>query len=296
MYNIRYMKTLAQYARLFQAHTVQITGSRVFYREANPSAKRTIIVVHGITGTHYSMLQAAGVWAESSDHVIVLDLPGHGKSDKIPIKDFTDLADWLHQFIEQVFPNGDFLLMGNSFGSNICAAYAQTHGLRGNSTMVLGAPIPRINRLLYPIERLTARLSDKIAMQIYYTNPLVEPVRISILLARRRDQELRLRVQECMRSEGPLVQHSYAFGSMMPANYTYKPFSRPVDSNLKDRVLAVIGKDDTVAGRKSAEVISNWLGSDRVIVVPKCGHLVHIEAVPELTKAIDILWSRFHNG
>ena len=281
------MKSLVDYAALFTEHTLRLARNvNVYYREANPNGRRTIIVVHGITGTHYSMLQAAGVWAEAGDHVIAIDLPGHGKSDPIAIRSFHDLADWLHEVIEKVYPEGDYILMGNSFGSNVCAGYASIYGLRGGSSMVLGAPIPSINRVLRSIERLTATLPNRLTLRIYYANRAVEPLRMMVLLGQQKNQEARKMLRESIRSEGPLVRHRYAFGHLMPHYYAYDPYSRELPDDVACRTIAVIGEKDRVAGRTSIRAMQRWLGDDRVKRVPHSGHLVHIEAVPELTEAI----------
>ena len=287
------MKSLADYAKLFHSHTLTLTdGAKVHYVEANKGAKKTIIVVHGITGTHYSMLQMCGVWAERGDHVIAFDLPGHGKSDRISIGDFTHLADWLNECITKTYPKGDFILMGNSFGSSVCAAYAYSYGLRGQSGLVLGAPIPDVHKVIRTLEKISTRLPDKLISVIYYQNRLIEMVRMWVLLSTLRSKQLRGRVRESLRSEAKLVQHAYAFRQLMPHNYEYNPFARAIDDLLRQKTRVVYGKKDRIAGKSVGKAMRQWIGDDYVIEVKQSGHLVHVEAVAELTEAVDDLWKR----
>jgi pimeloyl-ACP methyl ester carboxylesterase len=264
-------------------------GAKVHYVEANKDAKKTIIVVHGITGTHYSMFQMTGVWAERGDHVITFDLPGHGKSDRIAIGDFTHLADWLDECISTLYPKGNFVLMGNSFGSSVCAAYAYTYGLRDSSGLVLGAPIPDVHKVIRFLEKISTRLPDKLISVVYYQNRLIEMIRIWALLSTLRSKQLRSRVRESLRSEAKLVQHSYAFRQLMPYNYKYNPFARTIDDLLRQKTRVVYGKKDKIAGKSVGKAMRQWIGDDYVIEVKSSGHLVHVEAVPELTDAVDEL-------
>lgn len=286
------MKSLAEYATLFATRTLTLaSGESVHYREANPAAKRTIIIIHGITGTHYSMLQMAGVWAERGDHVIAIDLPGHGKSDRIAISEFNHLADWLNEVILAIYPTGNFILMGNSFGSSVCAAYAAKYGLRDKSGLVLGAPIPSVNVVLRQLERLSTIIPDWIVMKVYYQNLLLELIRMRVLLARFSSKQLRGRLRESLRSEAALVQHGYAFGHLMPYNYAASPLQTPLIEDVRRRTMVVHGVKDRIAGRDVNRRMREWLGDDQVIVAPRSGHLVHIEAIPELDQAIDRLTS-----
>lgn len=281
-------KTLADYAHLFGSYMLTLkNGDKVHYVEANPKGKRTIIVVHGITGTHYSMLQMAGPWAERGDRVIVLDLPGHGKSSRIELTDFVHLADWLDEIIKQIYPQGDFALVGNSFGSSVCVAYALTHGLRGESGMVLGAPIPHVHKLIRLLEKISTRLPDSFVAKVYYENNLIELLRMWALLSTLRSRQLRERSRESLRSEAPLVQHAYAFRYLMPHNYAYDPFSRPLSKKLQAKTRVIHGSKDKIAGKQVGKSVRRWIDEKYVVEVKQSGHLVHIEAVPELTAAID---------
>lgn len=282
------MKTLAEYAQLFHSHTMTLpNGAAVHYLEANKGAKKTILVVHGITGTHYSMLQMAGAWAERGDHVIVVDLPGHGQSAQINVANFTHLAEWLHEIIVKLYPKGKFVLVGNSFGSSVCAAYALLYGLREGSGMVLGAPIPSVHKVIRMLEKLSTKLPDTFVRKVYYQNNVIELVRMWALLSTVRSKKKRERLRESLRSEAALVQHGYAFRQLMPHNYAYQPFLKPLSRELQQKTRVVYGAKDKIAGKHAGSAMRRWIDDKYVIEVKQSGHLVHIEAIPELTQAVD---------
>jgi pimeloyl-ACP methyl ester carboxylesterase len=282
------MKTLQQLAEQFAELDAEISGNSVHYAEANPDASLPIIVVHGLTGTHYSMFQMAGVWAEQGKHVIAIDLPGHGASDEIEIRTFDDVADWLDRVISRLIPSGDFLLVGNSFGCGVVVAYTHKFGLRGKSRMILTAPIPSISPFYYRLERLTAGVNDRIARLFYYENRLLEPLRTSVLLGDSKNRMLRARVSESIRSEGHLVKHRYAFMHLMPANYTADPLSKKLPEDVAVRTMSFSGDADAIAPKSVHDHMKRIVGQKRVVEIANCGHLVHIEGVVRVTEALNL--------
>ncbi len=283
------MKTLKHYATLFTEQTIYLgDGTKVHFREANAGASKTYIVVHGLTGTHYSMLQMAGVWAERGIHVIALDLPGHGKSDRIEVTHFRDMGVWLHDVIETVFPDGAFTLVGNSFGSSVCMTYVQQFGLRPGCTLLLGAPIPTVSKTWRSLERLSTKLPDGLVMRVYYQNNLIEFIRMWVLLGNIQRKLLRERTRESIRSEAAMVQHRYAFSMLMPALYRHNPFDDVLEPSVIERTMSVTGAKDRIAGSKTAKTMQRLLGDHRVLI-GNSGHLVHVEALPEVDEALHIL-------
>jgi pimeloyl-ACP methyl ester carboxylesterase len=282
------MKTLADYSTLFASRAVQLQGGQhVHYLEANPGAKKTIFVVHGITGTHYSMLQMAGVWAERGAHVLVVDLPGHGKSDRVQTQHFRDLADWLHEVINKLVPDRAITLVGNSFGSAVCFSFIAHYSLPEGSRVVLGAPTPTISRLSSGLEQASKLFPEWVLNHGYYRNPLVEFIRMRVLLADIKNDHLRSRLRESLRSEAKIVQHKYAMG-LLQHMYRDEPYKLPLSDEIHKNIIVVYGDSDKIAGRNVGDVIRQRLPYAQIIEAPLCGHLVHIEAVEPLTEAVGL--------
>lgn len=282
-------ETLAYYATFFEEKMVRLPdGKKVFYREANPGAGQAILVVHGITGTHYSMLQMAGVWAERGSHVIVVDLPGHGRSDRIHAEHFRDLADWLAAVIRQLVPAQPITLVGNSFGSSVCFSYLSHYELPTGSRVVLGAPTPIISRLSSTLEQASKLIPEWLLNYGYYRNPLVEFIRMAVLLADLRNDLMRLRLRESLRGEAKVVQHKYAM-SLTALMARDKPYELPLKSDeIHENIHVVYGDSDKIAHGRTGEVMVQILPRAQIIRAQKCGHLVHIEAIASLNKAVGL--------
>ena len=283
------MKSLAYYEQLFTLKSMLLPGGeKVVYREANPHAKKTIVVVHGITGTHYSMLQMAGPWAERGARVIMPDLPGHGGSDRIAVKRFNEIADWLHVVIKKFDIDGPFTLVGNSFGSAVCFSYICLNDLPDGSRVVLGAPTPTISLLSTRLEQASKLFPEWMLNHWYYRNRLVEWIRMKVLLADMKNDMLRDRLRESLRSEAKVVQHKYAM-TLTGLMAHDRPFSQKLRSpEIQDHIYVVFGDKDKIAGPDVAEQMRAILPHAIMLRAKNCGHLVHIEATASLDVAVDI--------
>lgn len=283
------LQSLAYYEQFFEHKITQLEdGHVVSYRESNPDAEKTIVVVHGITGTHYSMLQMAGAWAERGAHVIALDLPGHGGSDRIQAKHFKDIADWLHEVITHLSLTQTLTLVGNSFGSAVCFSYLCHYDLPKGSNVVLGAPTPTISRLSTRLEQASKLFPERLLNYAYYRNRLVESIRMRVLLADIKNDHLRDRLRESLRSEAKAVQHKYAM-SLTALMARDKPFYQPLRSDdVQYQITVIHGDTDKIAHPEVNRHMREILPYATIIEAPKSGHLVHIEALDSLDRAVGI--------
>lgn len=281
------LQTLAYYEQFFQHKTITLDdGLAVSYRESHPDAEKTIVVIHGITGTHYSMLQMAGVWAERGAHVIALDLPGHGGSDRIHAEHFKDVADWLHRVFAYLSLEKAFTLVGNSFGSAVCYSYLSHYNLPAGSTVVLGAPTPTISKLSTRLEQASKLFPERLLNYAYYRNRLVESIRMRVLLADIKNDHLRDRLRESLRSEAKLVQHKYAM-TLTGLMARDKPFFQPLHSiEVQQSIIVVHGDTDRIAHPEVNRYMHEILPHATIIEAPNSGHLVHIEALESLNRAV----------
>jgi pimeloyl-ACP methyl ester carboxylesterase len=123
---------------------------------------------------------------------------------------------------------------------------------------------------------------------LYYRNRLAEPFRIAYLLSNVSSSQLRSRVRESIRSEAALVQHSYAFKVLMPALYASNPFDLPLSPDIAAKTIIVSGSSDRIVGAHGLRALHSWHPSG-MVSAQNSGHLVHIEALPEIEKALQRL-------
>jgi len=120
-----------------------------FYREINPEAKKTLILLHGWntvgSGSWRSFLE---LFENSQFHVLAPDLPGFAKTP-VPPKIWLaqDYAIWLQQFLQKYSSLtgknlNNFYLMGHSFGGGIATIFTS----QNNSVQKLILASPAIVR------------------------------------------------------------------------------------------------------------------------------------------------------
>lgn len=89
-----------------------------------------LVLVHGITES--SATWAPLVPALAEDHqVIVVDLRGHGSSDRRPPYDLLTFASDVRRVLDDVGVGGDAVLVGHSLGGTVVTAFAGAFACRG---------------------------------------------------------------------------------------------------------------------------------------------------------------------
>lgn len=105
------------------------------------NGSQAIILVHGLGLSHRYLMPTAELLA-SEYRVYVPDLPGHGKSGKLPrALDVAGLADWLAAWILQT-GIGRATLFGNSLGCQIIADLAARYPERVEGAVLQGPTTP----------------------------------------------------------------------------------------------------------------------------------------------------------
>lgn len=277
---------LKQAAKFFNTHSLRLAdnGATVHYREAQEGSTKACVILHGLTGTSYSMLLLADAYRRRGWRVVVPDLPGHGSSSAIPVKHMHDLADWLYAVLRQLCPEPT-VLVGDSFGSSVALTYAQKYRLSPVTRLVLGAPIPTLDSVLKVVDRVFACTPDAAARRLYYTNRLLLGMRTNFLLAQRHRSDYRRLVEECIAIEGAQANHRYAEMVLMGANIDNNPFKIPLSEDLVGRTAVVYGDTDRLSGKRAARYLQEWAADAQVVEVPQCGHLVHIEGISAMLDA-----------
>jgi len=107
----------------------------ISYREAG--AGQALVLLHGIGSSSASWLfQLEGL---NGCRLIAWDAPGYGESDFLKSREprVSEYADALHAFLERLLLK-DVVLVGNSLGCLMAAAYAAAHPERVRSMLLLG--------------------------------------------------------------------------------------------------------------------------------------------------------------
>ncbi|MFI7536175.1 alpha/beta fold hydrolase [Streptosporangium sp. NPDC049376] len=79
---------------------------------------RTAVLIHGMMGDSRSWWEVGPALAERGYHVVAVDLPGHGKSERNPDGDI----EWFAASVLESVPPRPAFAMGHSLGGSVLAA------------------------------------------------------------------------------------------------------------------------------------------------------------------------------
>lgn len=110
-----------------QNHEVETPRGKVNYIEYGNINSPTIVCLHGLAGNGlYSFNELSG-YLEDHFHLIVLDMPGHGKTSPLPNEEdylFSSLASWLQDVLRKIVRK-PFFIMGHSWGADLALHFTR---------------------------------------------------------------------------------------------------------------------------------------------------------------------------
>ncbi len=276
-------------------HYVEVCGISVRYWKAG-DGPRTVVLLHGFSGSVFEWaLNIAALEAHYT--VIVLDLPGHGKTGKPELDyDYDFFTSFLHAFFAAIGID-TALLVGHSMGGMIalhfCTAYPQMV-----RKLVLIAPayatrfpllfhlmtIPMIGELM-----LRPPVSPKAVARAF---------RIITFSAIDYDQECINQYFHFQHSSGYIhAQLSYVrgvinlFGLTQKGRRYQKHFEQKLPQ-MQQPILLVWGKQDKIVPFKNAARLRTLLPGSEFWELDQCGHCPHFEYVDEFNEQM----TAFLNG
>ncbi|MBV9242096.1 MAG: alpha/beta hydrolase, partial [Acidobacteria bacterium] len=111
-------------ASSLEDHTITVENLRLHYVESGEQNGRTLVLIHGNAGKAEDVEFGAIDALTQRYHVIAIDRPGHGQSDRSDNLDTVDTqAVLLHQELQQLRISKP-ILVGHSWGGSLALAYA----------------------------------------------------------------------------------------------------------------------------------------------------------------------------
>lgn len=103
---------------------------------------KTVILIHGLRGTHHGLLDIAKA-LPSEYRVITPDLPGSGVRAELDNKNMDGYAEWLHDYISSLNLKQKPYIVAHSMGSIIVSHYLEKYPNDVQPKVVLLSPIFR---------------------------------------------------------------------------------------------------------------------------------------------------------
>ena len=119
-------------------NSIEINGFRVQYFTAGNVKKPTLVFLHGFSDAKESYLPIS-ILLKDNYHIVVLDLPGFGKSDRPATKySISQYAKWVNVFLEKLSIT-DAYFSGNSMGGAILMEIVTRHPERVKAQALLSS-------------------------------------------------------------------------------------------------------------------------------------------------------------
>ncbi len=263
---------------------------QVRYWTYHPQATGVVVFIHGFRGDHHGLELIAR--SLPGRRVIIPDLPAFGESSPLPgSHDLAGYTEFLAQFLASFGFDSPPDLLGHSFGSIICAAYARSHP-EGVRRLVLVNPIasPALDgprgvgsRIAAGYYRIGADLPAR-AGDAWLRSRLVVWI-TSRALTKTRDPSLRAYIDS---------QHRAYFGSFHDRRSLLEAFRTSIShtaaehcDRLRLPTLLLAGELDDIAPLPAQRRFAAALPDARLVVLEGTGHLIHYERPREAAAAIE---------
>jgi len=238
--------------------------------------KPLAILVHGISGDHAGLIPLAAELVKTY-RLVIVDLPGHGKSSMTPLPNASALQGWFAGvlgIITQKFGK-PALVCAHSFG---CSAVLDAEVLKNHRVILLN-PVPMPSPIYETYARLIVRSAHFLAH--IYNWRLFIWLR-GITLAKLRTREVLRRVRWVgWNSRATYRQIVYQAG-LVDLIVDTSAYEAAANGNVK---LVVCGIGDTTARQRDSLDMETVFGKTRIVFL-RGGHLLPIESPARVARLI----------
>jgi pimeloyl-ACP methyl ester carboxylesterase len=252
-------------------HVQRLPAHRTTGATDHPADSPTVVFVHGLgidnmSSFYYTLANPA---ARAGADVILYDLRGHGDTERPPtgysveasVCDLTALLDALGV-------SGPVHLVGNSFGGTVALALAMAHPARVASVLLIEALIE-------------AAAMDEEEWEQKLARMVAEGMKLRRVLSGRAQYARKLHRFDA--AVDALVN-----GTTLTADLrAQRPFRGADLRSVTCRVVAVYGYQSDIIHQGYR--LKHLLPNCDLIVVPKCGHFLIIEA-PDILRDLLLRW------
>lgn len=240
-----------------------------------------IVLIHGYRGNHRGLEAIAG--ALDDFNVYIPDIPGFGKSEPFEKNhSIQNYADWLSGFITALELNRKPILLGHSFGSIICAAFAANSSQI--SMLVLENPVSApalegdkvfISKLTEKFFEVISSVRPSLADWLLKSWPMVRGM--SIVMTKTRDRELRAWIHK---------QHDDNFSDFASTRVALEGYAASISDNVRNYAgkfqvptLVIIGDRDEITSTKHQQQMADSIPVRKHVSLHQgIGHLTHYES------------------
>lgn len=276
------------------------TVTKYWLYPSKSDSEKTIIFIHGYRGNHHGLEAIAG--ALEDFNVIIPDLPGFGKSTEFPgVHSIAAYAHWVHEFLVALNLSEKPILLGHSFGSIVCSAFAAEYSHQIEllilenpvSAPALKGPNAPITKIAQAFFGLAGNLPLKQGEWLLKSWPMVRGM--SIIMTKSWNRNLRNWVH---------AQHDANFNDFASRRVAIEGYNASISHNVSDYAaqfevptLLIIGDKDDITSPKQQFAMAQLISAPHVISHHTAvGHLTHYEIPNEVAEDIRLFVAQMLNG
>ena len=246
-------------------------------------------MIHGFRGTHHGLL-LIGNLLKKDYNVVIPDLPGFGRGAKLPEYSLENYVKWLSIYIKRRNLTKPPILLGHSFGSIICAAYAAEFPKTISKLILvnpIGAPAlegPQkfMTKLAVLYYKIGAKLPEKAAHKWLAAKPIVRVM--SMVMAKTHNKTQRVFIHQ---------QHDKYFSLFHSPKSLLESFKTSISHNvaefadqIKTPTLLVAGAIDDITPLSKQYALRQKIKGSKLKVIKDVGHLTHYETPDQVADAV----------
>ena len=255
---------------------------RIAVYEAGKDNARGVLLIHGIGSQGVRDFREQIEWLRKSYHVVAVDLPGFGQSDKANVLYSPENYAQVLRHVAGRFLTRPFALVGYSMGSVVSLRYTAAYPEDVERLVVIDAP-----GVLHRYS-LTSHYLAHVGLES--VPAAIDPVGGLAKLARRLLAPMeRLQFDPEALLSSPQLRDKMLGGD--PAKIAglavVSDDLREVLPKVAVETLVVWGADDTIAPLRTGKVLAMKLPRARLTVIERAGHEVMLEAPLRFRAAVE---------
>jgi pimeloyl-ACP methyl ester carboxylesterase len=268
-----------------------VLGGQMVVYEAGRGRGRPVLLVHGIGQNGANDWRETVAWLKETHHVVAVDLPGFGASDKANV--LYSPANYVRvlKHVADRFLERPFVLIGHSMGAVVALRYAASFPQDVERLVVIDAP-----GILHR-NSVTAQFLAFLGME--FIPPWLDPLEQLLGLARRVLAPLeRLRFDPRVILESPELRASVLGGDPLKiAGLAVVNENLAADlPEIGAQTLLLWGAEDKLVPRRTGHVLALKLAHARLEIVPGAGHTPMLEAPEEFRRRLEPFLERGLEG